>query len=60
MCGVYAPSTEDLAQPVFVSVDPERDSVEAVAEYMKSWHPRFIGMTVRNHVLLWMVFRGDR
>lgn len=31
--------------PVFISVDPERDSVEQVAEYVKEFHPKLIGLT---------------
>ncbi|KAJ1162452.1 hypothetical protein NDU88_002920 [Pleurodeles waltl] len=32
-------------QPVFVTVDPERDNVDAVARYVKEFHPRLIGLT---------------
>ena len=32
-------------QPVFISVDPERDSAEKVREYVKGFHPRLIGLT---------------
>ncbi|XP_004492460.1 protein SCO1 homolog 1, mitochondrial [Cicer arietinum] len=31
--------------PVFISVDPERDTVEQVAEYVKEFHPKLIGLT---------------
>lgn len=32
-------------QPVFVTVDPHRDTKEAVKEYLKDFHPRMIGLT---------------
>lgn len=31
--------------PVFISVDPERDTVEQVREYVKEFHPKLIGLT---------------
>lgn len=31
--------------PVFISVDPERDNVEQVREYVKEFHPNLIGLT---------------
>ncbi|WOL14685.1 hypothetical protein Cni_G23466 [Canna indica] len=31
--------------PVFISVDPERDNVEQVSEYVKEFHPNLIGLT---------------
>jgi len=32
-------------QPVFVSIDPERDTPEAVGQYAELFHPRLIGLT---------------
>ncbi|KAE8281134.1 Protein SCO2-like protein, mitochondrial Precursor [Larimichthys crocea] len=31
--------------PVFITVDPERDDVPALARYVKDFHPRLIGLT---------------
>lgn len=33
------------AQPVFISIDPERDTPEVVGEYASYMHPRMIGLT---------------
>ena len=32
-------------QPVFVSVDPERDTPDILAQYVQAFHPSFIGLT---------------
>jgi protein SCO1/2 len=32
-------------QPIFISVDPERDTPEVLAQYVSSFHPRLIGLT---------------
>lgn len=32
-------------QPLFITVDPERDNVPALAGYVKDFHPRLIGLT---------------
>ncbi|KAL0962807.1 hypothetical protein UPYG_G00345740 [Umbra pygmaea] len=34
-----------LIQPLFVTVDPERDDVAALERYVKDFHPRLIGLT---------------
>lgn len=31
--------------PIFITVDPKRDSPEQVAAYLKDFHPKFIGLT---------------
>lgn len=33
------------ARPVFVTIDPERDTPEVVGEYAASMHPKMIGLT---------------
>ena len=32
-------------QPLFVSVDPDRDTPEVLAEFTDAFHPRLIGLT---------------
>jgi cytochrome oxidase Cu insertion factor (SCO1/SenC/PrrC family) len=35
----------ETVEPVFVTLDPERDTPEHLAEYMPYFHPRFVGLT---------------
>ena len=39
------PDEQKNVQPLFVSVDPERDTPERLAEYSQFFHPEMIGMT---------------
>lgn len=39
------PAVADKITPVFVSVDPERDTVEQLALYHESFHPSFVMLT---------------
>ncbi len=40
-------SEDELAQvqPLFVSIDPQRDSVDRLTEFARFFHPKFIGLT---------------
>jgi cytochrome oxidase Cu insertion factor (SCO1/SenC/PrrC family) len=35
----------DRIVPIFITVDPERDTPEQLARYVKSFHPRLVGLT---------------
>ncbi|MEO6782652.1 MAG: SCO family protein [Bradyrhizobium sp.] len=35
----------DRLQPLFVTVDPERDTRDVLADYLKSFDPRIVGLT---------------
>ncbi|MFN3371926.1 MAG: SCO family protein [Sphingomonadaceae bacterium] len=39
------PRAAARVQPLFVTVDPERDTPEALAEFTENFHPRLIGLT---------------
>ncbi|RPD62154.1 SCO1 protein [Lentinus tigrinus ALCF2SS1-7] len=34
-----------IVQPIFISVDPARDTVPQVARYVREFHPRLVGLT---------------
>ncbi len=39
------PARAARVAPVFVSVDPERDSPSVLKEYVSAFHPRLVGLT---------------
>jgi protein SCO1/2 len=38
-------SAGDTVQPLFITVDPERDTPSVLADYLSSFHPRLVGLT---------------
>ncbi len=38
-------SDADNIQPLFITIDPQRDTVPVLASYMEHFHPRLIGLT---------------
>ena len=40
-----SPAEQAELVPVFITVDPERDTVEAVADYVDLFHPALVGLT---------------
>ena len=40
-----APEQEAMIQPLFVSVDPDRDTLENIALYSEYFHPTMLGLT---------------
>ena len=41
---IAGPGSEDVV-PVFITIDPERDTKDVLAEYVSHFHPRLIGLT---------------
>ena len=39
------PQLADQIQPIFVSVDPARDTIHALKEYAKDFHPSYVFLT---------------
>jgi cytochrome oxidase Cu insertion factor (SCO1/SenC/PrrC family) len=39
----------DAVQPIFITVDPRRDTVKRLRDYVSSFHPRLIGLTGTEH-----------
>jgi protein SCO1/2 len=35
----------DKIVPIFISCDPKRDSIASIRQYVKDFHPRFVGLT---------------
>ncbi len=44
-----------LVKPIFLTVDPERDSPEVIAKYLKNFHPSFIGISGDSETLTELV-----
>lgn len=41
-------STDKLVQPLFITVDPERDTPSRLKDYLSNFHPSILGMTGTN------------
>ncbi len=41
---LLGPAADRIA-PLFVTIDPERDTVQTLSEYVKLFHPRLVGLT---------------
>jgi protein SCO1 len=39
------PAMAEKIQPIFISIDPERDGPEQLKQYVDNFHPRLIGLT---------------
>lgn len=39
-------------QPVFITIDPERDTVSELAKYMENFHPSFIALTGSHQAIM--------
>jgi protein SCO1 len=55
----------DAVQPIFITIDPERDTVPKLADYVSSFHPRLIGLTgtsaeIRKIALAYKVYYAKR
>lgn len=40
-----APETAKQIQPLFITVDPARDTAEVLGNYVENFHPRLVGLT---------------
>ncbi len=41
---ILGPAADGIV-PLFVTIDPQRDTVQTLAEYVKLFHPRLVGLT---------------
>ncbi|WP_299309068.1 SCO family protein [uncultured Croceicoccus sp.] len=40
-----APDRAEQVTPIFITIDPERDTAQAVGEFVANFHPRMVGLT---------------
>lgn len=40
-----APAKAERVVPIFITIDPQRDTVEVMRNYVENFHPRIVGLT---------------
>jgi protein SCO1/2 len=40
-----APAKAERVVPIFITIDPQRDTVEVMRNYVENFHPRLVGLT---------------
>lgn len=55
------PAAASLVQTLFISIDPERDTPQRLADFVSSFHPQFVGLTgspaaIRRTAIAYKVF----
>ena len=45
LLGTEAPEKAALVTPIFITVDPDRDTVDALADYAQHFHERLVALT---------------
>jgi len=43
--GLLAPETQKKITPIFITIDPERDTVKQLNAYVDNFHPSMVGLT---------------
>jgi cytochrome oxidase Cu insertion factor (SCO1/SenC/PrrC family) len=54
------PETAGKFEPLFITIDPERDGPKQLKDYLADWHPRMIGLTGNTKIILAMQLAYSR